>query len=1420
MKKTLQFLLFCSITLCTLNSQAQVNVGTGNLTGQSLPIEPYFGFTYSQSIYLASEINASGSVTGITFFSDAGTTIANSNDWVVYLGHTTKTSFASNTDWETGLTQKFAGIVTIVADQVTITFTTPFVYNGTDNLIVAVDENAASYDGNSDEFLCSSVGTDRSLTYRNDTNNPDPTGILPTASIVGQAIPNIQFIGISQSCPTPSVLTSTNITDNSANIAWTENGTANTWNIEYGTTGFTPTGTPTIAGTMNNPESISGLSGNTGYDVYIQADCGSETSAWVGPLNFTTECGAYTPTYSQDFTTFLPTCWGEAKGILTASSVLTGTSSSWTSDGFANSGSTGAARMNIYAANQNEWLISPSIDLTGGPFQLKYNVALTTYSGTGTTTMDADDSLVVVISTDNGATWSDANILTVYTSGSEPSNTGDLEIIDLTAYTGTIKIGFYAYSSQNLAVDNSIFIDNFAVEPIPACSQVSGISASNTTATTLDLAWTENGSAGTWNIEFGTTGFTPTGTPTIVGTTNNPEGITGLSANTSYDFYVQADCGGSGTSSWTGPFTVTTPCGVYIPTYIQDFTTYTPECWEEAKGILTTSSVLTGTSSSWSSDGFANSGSTGAARMNIYSTNQNEWLISPSIDLTGGPFQLKYDVALTTYSGTGTTTMDADDSLAVVISTDNGATWSDANILTVYTSGSEPSNTGDLEIIDLTAYTGTIKIGFYAYSSQNLAVDNNIFIDNFAVEPIPACSQVSGISASNITGTTLDLAWTENGSAGTWNIEFGTTGFTPTGTPTIVGTIYNPEGITGLSANTAYDFYVQADCGGSGTSTWTGPFTVTTPCGIYTPDYAQDFATYTPECWEEAKGFLTPSTVLTPGSSAWFADGYGNVGTTGAARMNVYSTNQNEWLISPSIDLTGGPFQLEYDVILTAYASSAATTMDADDSLAVVISTDNGATWSNTNILTAYTSGSEPSNTGERAYIDLSTYSGTVKFGFYATSTQNLTVDNDIFIDNFLVTDLCLPTYGTDTQVACDTYDWIDGNTYTSSNNTATFTLANAVGCDSIVTLDLTINNSTTGADVQTVCGPFTWIDGNTYAANNNTATFVVSNAAGCDSTVTLDLTINSPSTGIDTQTACGSLTWIDGNTYTTSNNAATFTLPNAAGCDSVVTLDLIINPIGTSTDVQVACGSYTWIDGNTYSASSNTATFTVAGGSANGCDSIVTLDLTINNPSTGTDVQTACDTYTWIDGNTYSASNNTATFTVAGGSANGCDSIVTLDLTINTVDVTVTIYDPSITANATGASYIWFDCDNNTPISGGTGQSFTATVNGNYAVEVTQNGCIDTSVCTQIVTVSLDNLSLFAGVSVYPNPVKNVVNVNMGSLTNATVKLYDLNGKLLFSDDHVENGIYSFEMNKESGVYFVEVRSEESVKQFKLIKE
>ena len=253
------------------------------------------------------------------------------------------------------------------------------------------------------------------------------------------------------------------------------------------------------------------------------------------------------------------------------------------------------------------------------------------------------------------------------------------------------------------------------------------------------------------------------------------------------------------------------------------------------------------------------------------------------------------------------------------------------------------------------------------------------------------------------------------------------------------------------------------------------------------------------------------------------------------------------------------------------------------------------------------------------------------------------------------------PTFYTDVHDTCDSFTWIDGITYTESTNTPTVTLVNAAGCDSVITLDLTIRKSTAFTDVHDTCDSITWIDGITYTESTNGPTFTLVNAAGCDSVVTLNLTIRRSTTYTDVyDTCCNSFTWIDGITYTENTTTPTFTLSNAAGCDSIVSLHLTIRKPTTYTDVHATCESFTWIDGITYTESTNSPTFTLT--NAAGCDSVVTLHLTIYHPTHTAMTATACESFTW-NNQTYTQS---GTYTFAHLDANGCTQVDTLHLTVN----------------------------------------------------------------------------------------------------------------------------------------------------------
>ena len=257
-----------------------------------------------------------------------------------------------------------------------------------------------------------------------------------------------------------------------------------------------------------------------------------------------------------------------------------------------------------------------------------------------------------------------------------------------------------------------------------------------------------------------------------------------------------------------------------------------------------------------------------------------------------------------------------------------------------------------------------------------------------------------------------------------------------------------------------------------------------------------------------------------------------------------------------------------------------------------------------------------------------------------------------------------IPSFSTDIQTSCDSYVWIDGNTYTSDNNTATWVIPNEFGCDSTITLDLTILNSNIGSETITECDSFTWsTNGQTYTQSGQ-YTEVLTNQSGCDSTVTLNLTITNSNSTSESITECDSYTWsTNGQTYTESGQY-TEVLTNQSGCDSTVTLNLIINNSNTGSESITECDSYTWnTNGQTYTESGQ---YTEVLPNQDGCDSTVTLDLTINSSSSSTQTQTGIDSYTWsVNNETYTES---GTYTAVIPNVVGCDSIITLELTLEFV--------------------------------------------------------------------------------------------------------------------------------------------------------
>jgi predicted extracellular nuclease len=207
----------------------------------------------------------------------------------------------------------------------------------------------------------------------------------------------------------------------------------------------------------------------------------------------------------------------------------------------------------------------------------------------------------------------------------------------------------------------------------------------------------------------------------------------------------------------------------------------------------------------------------------------------------------------------------------------------------------------------------------------------------------------------------------------------------------------------------------------------------------------------------------------------------------------------------------------------------------------------------------------------------------------------------------------------------------------------------------------------------------------------------------------------------------------------------------------------------------------------------------------AAGCDSVIVIDLTVNAGTSNILTEFACGSYTAPSGAVYTSS---GTYTDVIPNAAGCDSTLTINLTITTVDVSTTLSGETLTAGATGATYQWIDCDNgNAAIAGETAQTFTATADGNYAVIVTENNCTDTSACTFVDVASLPEFGLNNEVVVVPNPTSGFVTINFGStFNNVSVRVLDALGREIEHSTFTSTDFVEMTINGEAGQYFVEV--------------
>ncbi|PPK96734.1 putative secreted protein (Por secretion system target) [Nonlabens xylanidelens] len=464
----------------------------------------------------------------------------------------------------------------------------------------------------------------------------------------------------------------------------------------------------------------------------------------------------------------------------------------------------------------------------------------------------------------------------------------------------------------------------------PACSPPTSLTAVSNTTDSAELSWTASVSGEVlWDIELGAAGFTPTQTPTDIGV-SNPFIATNLISGNSYDYYLRSDCAAAGSSVYTGPFTFRVPgfgdtCSTALALNVEvDCSAATPYTLDFA------TTVDIGTT---------------AASCDTFGVNTGAWFefTAPSVGSVIINSSTTMEFALFDTCGG-----------AEIVCESTATTTSD--IITGLTPGS---------IYKLVMWKDSTTAGLTGTT-------------DICIQEGPTCLSPNNLSVSNITTNTAMLSWVSGGSGeASWDVELGVDGFTPTGTPTDFG-VSNPFMATNLMPETAYDYYVRADCTGGDTSEYSGPYSFTTACIAIVPDYNADMSVNVPNCWEEAdSGNMTtgPSDI---GAGTWTSSNHNG---TSSNRINMWQATRSDWIISPTFDLsTAAPSELNVYVALTEGGTSGSgADLGSDDRVSLLMTIDNGTTWTE---MQAWVQGTVPTDVGEEITYDLSAITGNVQFAF------------------------------------------------------------------------------------------------------------------------------------------------------------------------------------------------------------------------------------------------------------------------------------------------------------------------------------------------------------------------------------------------------------------------------------------------------
>ena len=795
----------------------ELEIGNGATTNSYLPNYSLYNYSYSQQIFLASEMNGATTLTSIAF--DAASIYTTPRHLSIYLMHTTEAS----SDWLSASNAQlvYNGSTNLVVGWNTFYFNPPFQYNGTDNLAVIVIDSTGSY-SSSNTWNCHTASATLSH-YQYQDASPYSINSIPSSGSSGTTSTrnNVKFGGECDStatCIAPSLFVE-DFTNESVTLSWIPGYLETTWEMEYSETGSEDWNAITAT---SSPVVVDNLEPNTSYTFRIRSICdGSDFSSWV-TATVSTICDYIDVPYTQDFEADLvsgagtmTTCWISGTNYTTAYPYI--------STSYAQSGSRslyfyGTSTYYSYAA-----LPRFADDVAMDSLVVNFSLLTTTsnYSIEFGIMTDANDITTFVP-------------LGTFSPGIE-SMWKTFEV-NTNSYNGN---GHYLAFRIPQWGTSYMYLDDVTVDYIMPCAHPTALTVESVTAAEATLSWTAGGDETEWEYTYGPVGSFDLENASSELTTDNTVTVSGLDDNTIYHFYVRSVCSASEISAWEHT-TFRTECVAFtqLP-YTQNFdsmvtttsnTTSGPnnltDCWE---GITTGSSytsypyVYYGTS-------YSSSGNYSLRFYSYYSGSYgDQYAILPPLDvevLSWENLMLEFNMK------NGTTS--APFTLVVGVMEGN-----DITTFVPVDTVSQVSTAYTMQSVAFGNYEGTGNriaiVNFQPGSSYSYGQIDDIMLTS------PTCIHPNDLTATDADTSSITIQWNERGEATSWNIEYGPAGFTP-GSGTVVQVSTNPYTVTGLNNSTTYDFYVQSLCSATDASAWSMKTTANTTMVPTALPYATDFS--------------------------------------------------------------------------------------------------------------------------------------------------------------------------------------------------------------------------------------------------------------------------------------------------------------------------------------------------------------------------------------------------------------------------------------------------------------------------------------------------------------------------------------------------------------------------------------------------